>query len=55
VITINWHSNTFNCPFKAPAEQMYKEILEYCQRENAWMTNGSELVNWWEKILTVPS
>ena len=49
VITINWHSNTFNCPFKAQREQIYKDILEYCYQKNAWMTNGSELFHWWEK------
>jgi len=49
VITINWHSYIFNCPFFAQREQMYKDILEYCFQKNAWLTNGSELLHWWEK------
>jgi peptidoglycan/xylan/chitin deacetylase (PgdA/CDA1 family) len=54
VITINWHSTAFNCPFMAQREQMYKDILEYCYQKNAWMTNGSDLVQWWEKIINIP-
>jgi peptidoglycan/xylan/chitin deacetylase (PgdA/CDA1 family) len=54
VITINWHSTAFNCPFMAQREQMYKDILEYCYQKNAWMTNGSDLAQWWEKIINIP-
>jgi peptidoglycan/xylan/chitin deacetylase (PgdA/CDA1 family) len=50
VLTLNWHSNSFNCPYKAHWPRMYEEILKYCQTKNAWLTNGSELITWWKKI-----
>ena len=49
IVTLNWHSNTFNCPFKGHWEKMYAKILEYCYRKNAWMTTGENIINWWEK------
>lgn len=47
IITLNWHSNTFNCPFKRDWERMYEKILVYCYKKNAWLTNGSEITHWW--------
>jgi hypothetical protein len=28
---------------------LYKKILDYCDKKNAWMTNGEEIYNWWIK------
>lgn len=47
VLTLNWHSNSFNCPFKATWPRMYEEILKYCQTKNAWMTHGKNIYDWW--------
>ena len=49
VLSLNWHSNNFNCPFREHFPKVYKEILNYCQTKNAWMTNGLEVANWWKK------
>ncbi|MGD0534050.1 MAG: polysaccharide deacetylase family protein [Methanoregula sp.] len=43
VLTINWHSNNFNCPFKEEWSKLYKMILEYCYAKNAWMTTGDAI------------
>jgi len=48
IITLNWHSNTFNCPFKKDWERMYEKILVYCSQKNAWLTNGGEITHWWK-------
>jgi peptidoglycan/xylan/chitin deacetylase (PgdA/CDA1 family) len=45
VLTINWHSNSFNCPFKRHWESIYQKILEYSFKKNAWMANGITLSN----------
>ena len=49
VVTIDWHSNSFNCPFKLAWEKMYSKILAYCYEKNGWITSGENIVNWWEK------
>lgn len=48
IITLNWHSNTFNCPFKRDWERIYEKILVYCYKKNAWLTNGCEITHWWK-------
>ena len=47
VICLNWHSESFNCPFKKMREIMYNDILEYCSSKNAWMTSGEKILRWW--------
>jgi len=47
VICLNWHSESFNCPFKNMREIMYNEILEYCACKSAWMTSGEKIWRWW--------
>jgi peptidoglycan/xylan/chitin deacetylase (PgdA/CDA1 family) len=49
VLTLNWHSNSFNCAYKDTWSQLYEMILEYCEKKNAWMTNGIEICKWWQK------
>ena len=49
VLTLNWHSNNFFCPFRAHFPEMYEQILQYCQTKNAWMTNSCTIVDWWKK------
>ena len=49
VICLNWHSESFNCPFKDPRELLYKKILHYCSGKKAWMTSGEKIYDWWEK------
>jgi peptidoglycan/xylan/chitin deacetylase (PgdA/CDA1 family) len=48
VLTLNWHSNSFNCPFRAAWPGMYEEILKYCHTKNAWMTHGKNIRDWWK-------
>ena len=49
VICLNWHSESFNCPFKNQREIMYEKILHYCYGKKAWITDGEKIYNWWEK------
>lgn len=49
VICLNWHSESFHCPFKDPREILYKKILYYCSGKKAWMTSGEKIYDWWEK------
>lgn len=47
VITILWHTNAFNCPFKKYWEILYNKILKYCFEKDCWMTNAKEIYEWW--------
>ena len=49
VLTVNWHSNSFNCPFKGSWQKFYEMILQYCSNKNAWMTTGEKMWEWWNK------
>ncbi|MCD4822856.1 MAG: polysaccharide deacetylase family protein [Methanococcoides sp.] len=47
IITILWHNNVFDNPFRSSWSLLYEKILKYCYEKNAWMTNGAEIWNWW--------
>ncbi len=47
IITILWHNNVFNCPFRVTWSKLYEKILKYCYEKNAWMTSGKEIWRWW--------
>lgn len=47
VLTLNWHSNSFGCPFRGSWSRLYEKILQYCDSKNAWMTSGIEICKWW--------
>jgi len=49
VICLNWHNDSFNCPFKNTRKTMYEKILEYCYSKKAWMTSGENIYSWWKK------
>jgi peptidoglycan/xylan/chitin deacetylase (PgdA/CDA1 family) len=49
VITLLWHSNNFNCPFRDKLIKLYEKILKYCYDKNAWMTSGNEIWRWWDE------
>jgi peptidoglycan/xylan/chitin deacetylase (PgdA/CDA1 family) len=49
IVTLLWHNYVFNCPFRENWSRLYKKILDYCDKKNAWMTNGEEIYNWWIK------
>jgi peptidoglycan/xylan/chitin deacetylase (PgdA/CDA1 family) len=48
VLTLLWHNNVFNCPFREKWKKLYEKILEYSYKKNAWMTSGEEIWRWWE-------
>lgn len=48
VITVIWHSNSFNCSFKRDWARMYEKILQYGYENNAWLTNGEEITRFWQ-------
>jgi peptidoglycan/xylan/chitin deacetylase (PgdA/CDA1 family) len=47
VLTILWHNNIFNCPFRKDSSKLYNKLLSYCHGKNAWMTSGDEILEWW--------
>lgn len=53
VLTINWHSNNFNCKYKEKWTRMYHKLLEYCNRKNAALTSGEKIfesaIKWSQK------
>ncbi|PKP60279.1 MAG: hypothetical protein CVT89_00165 [Candidatus Altiarchaeales archaeon HGW-Altiarchaeales-2] len=49
VLTLSWHSEVFNWPFRENWKILYEKILKYCYEKNAWMTSGEEIYRWWNK------
>ena len=49
VITLLWHSNIFNCPFREKWKRLYKKILIYGHKKNAWMTSGEKIWMGWRE------
>ncbi len=49
VLTLNWHTNSFNCSFKASWPRVYEMILQYCHERGAWMNSIQNFVDWWYK------
>ena len=47
VLTLNWHSDSFHCPYKKRRPELYEKILAYCSNQQAWLTNGADLWRWW--------
>jgi len=47
ILTLLWHNDDFNCPFKENWVELYKEILKYCYDKDAWMTSAEEVYKWW--------
>ncbi len=43
VLTVLWH-NTYMVYDKLV---LYKKILDYCNKKNAWMTSGEDIWSWW--------
>ncbi len=48
VLTLNWHSNSFGCPFKNSWPYFYENLLKYCSSKNAWMASGADITRWWQ-------
>jgi peptidoglycan/xylan/chitin deacetylase (PgdA/CDA1 family) len=49
ILVVNWHSNSFNCPFKHQWENIYKNLLMYCKQQGAWLTNAEEIIKFWQE------
>jgi peptidoglycan/xylan/chitin deacetylase (PgdA/CDA1 family) len=47
VLTLNWHTNNFNCPFRGSWPRLYEQMLQYCYNRGAWMKNVQTVVDWW--------
>ncbi len=43
VLTLNWHTNSFNCSFRGSWPRLYEKILAYCHEGGALMTTGEEI------------
>jgi len=48
IITLSWHSNNFNCPFRDSIIKLYNKILKYSYNKKAWLTRGEEIYGWWK-------
>jgi hypothetical protein len=46
VITISWHNNTFISKSHA---KFYENILKYCKKKKAWMTNAGNIAAFWKE------
>lgn len=49
VLVVNWHNNSFNCPFKHQWERLYEDILRYCSQQGAWLTSAEEILEFWQR------
>lgn len=43
VLTLNWHTYSFNFPFRSSWPRLYEKILAYCHKREAWMTSGEKI------------
>lgn len=49
ILTLNWHTNGFNCPFRVSGSKLYETILAYCYKRDAWMDSAQNLINGWNE------
>jgi peptidoglycan/xylan/chitin deacetylase (PgdA/CDA1 family) len=47
VLTILWHNNVFDCPFRETLCKLYTKILAEGRKRNAWLTSAEEIRRWW--------
>lgn len=45
VLTLNWHTDNFNCPFKQRWRGLYEKILGYCYDRDALFTTGQDIAS----------
>jgi peptidoglycan/xylan/chitin deacetylase (PgdA/CDA1 family) len=43
VLTLLWHNDVFDSYFKNDSLKIYKRILRYCHRKNAWLTSCARI------------
>ena len=48
VLTVLWHNDAFNCPFRTRWQETYERLLDYGRKKNAWMTSHYEIWKWWK-------
>jgi peptidoglycan/xylan/chitin deacetylase (PgdA/CDA1 family) len=47
VLTLLWHNNMFNCPFRTPLSRLYIKILSYAESRGAWIASAEDIWKWW--------
>ena len=45
VLTLNWHADGFNCPFKHRWRNLYEKILKYCYNNDALLATGQDIAS----------
>ena len=55
LLTILWHQRVFNEKEFAGWSIIYEKILKYCCEKDAWITNGKNILEWYEDNNTVLS
>lgn len=48
VLTILWHNESLLPEYRPILYLLYQKILDYCKRNEAWMTSCSSLYEWWK-------
>ena len=45
-----WHNSSFDplCGW-AGWKEVYERVLEHISEQNAWVTSGREIVEWWQR------
>ena len=48
VLTLLWHHTVFNDKEYPGWAEMYKKLIEFCKKKDAWVTNACEIARWWK-------
>ncbi len=46
VLTVLWHNTTFDSIYCPGWDTVYEKMLQYCQGQDAWLTDASSLAAW---------
>ena len=48
-LTLLWHHSVFNEIDYPSWMKLYKDLVEYCKKKGAWITNASNIAKWWKR------
>ncbi|MBN1324378.1 MAG: polysaccharide deacetylase family protein [Methanotrichaceae archaeon] len=48
VMTVLWHNNMFSSPFRRDSLRLYRKLLDYGRRKEAWIASSDEVWRWFE-------
>lgn len=48
VFVLLWHNSAFNSAGRGNKwKEVYEKVMKYISKQNAWVTSGREIINWW--------